>query len=181
MAFTVGPTCRIEQILIEKNKLPDTFGITYLHIVSSAEVSLPTCTLSFIDPIGFMEKIGIGDGTIVSITITTSVTKTYEFRVCKVPLRLQAGLGYTYTLEMYLNYPLYLAQTDENSQTGPSSAAMTYIANSVGLNGSQNNIVTTADSMVWSPGGRVYSVWARSIALRGYKSCLLYTSPSPRD
>lgn len=155
-------------IYIGGNEL-DLTGVNFmqsLHMRSSARAKLPVMTLSFSDTTGTAVTNGLQDGVAIKVVLNGALNKEYKFRVHRWS-RVPVGVAFNYTIEAYYDAPKWWAGSASASIKGTSYEAIKSLASDCGLQMWKSSS-PTSDSMVWNPGNKIYSEFARSIARCGF-------------
>lgn len=137
-----------------------------LHIRSSARAKLPVAVLRFTDLTNSAMNNGLQDSVPMVVAINGVLNKEYKFRVHRWS-RTPAGDAFNYAIEAYLDSPKWWAGTAGASINGTSYEAIQKMANECGLKMWQSS-TPTSDTMIWNPGNRVYSEFARLVCRAGF-------------
>jgi hypothetical protein len=157
-------------IFINGTEFPlDTMNtLNFMHITWWTRGMLPLCHFGVFDARHSLDNIELQDGIPIRIVIKplSSPSVTYNFRKFDHK-KFFNGTGFEYTVDGYLDYPLYWAGTSNGGIRGTSTDVLSQIASRCGL---KFNGVTTNDSQLWMQRNRTYGEFALQIKRRGYAS-----------
>lgn len=169
MAYSLGNDLELS-ILFGKAEFPleNTNQLLFLHASENVKFYVPMLVFALIDSQGMLERMGLQDGTLITVNIISkgTVLQAMPFRLYSYHTQ-QQGESICYTIEAYYDCPKYYLGRYKNTFYGSSSTLMQVLAADAGLSYVG---ATTNDLQLWVPGRRKSCEFARYVASHGYLS-----------